>query len=76
MAGAHPELLTDVEFVSMARAMSLPLPKFWLVKPSDVKLLPTTTSLLVEDNTALSGPATVTVMTLPAVIFAAARPFS
>ena len=25
---AHPELLTDVEFVSMARAMSLPLPEF------------------------------------------------
>lgn len=70
---AHPALLTDVAFVKMARAMSLPLPEFWLVKPSVVKLLPTTTSLLVEEDRARSGPARAMMMTSPAVLFAAGQ---
>ena len=68
---AYPALLTDVAPVKMSRTMSLPEPEFWLVKLSVVKLLPTTTSLLAEEEMARNGPASAMMMTSPAVLFAA-----
>ena len=68
---AHPALVTVVALVNMARAISLPVPEFWQAKSAVVKLLPTTTSLLVEEESARSGPPRAMVMTSPAVLFTA-----
>lgn len=70
---AHPALLTDVAPLKMARVMSLPVPEFWLVKLSVVKLLPTITSLLVEQESARNGPAKAMMTSSPAVLFAAGQ---
>ncbi len=44
--------------VKMPRAMSFPAPELLLVKPSVVKLLAMTTSLLDAEDTERSGPPT------------------
>ena len=71
MCAMHPVLLTVVPPVSTASAMSLPLPAFWLMKVSEVKLLARITSLLAADHTASSGPPTAMVMTSPDVLLSA-----
>ena len=71
MCAMHPVLLTVVPPVSTASAMSLPLPAFWLMKVSEVKLLARITSLLAADHTASNGPPTAMVMTLPDVLLSA-----
>ena len=68
MRVAHPVLLTVVQLVSTASAISLPLPKFWLEKVLDVKLLARITSLLAADHTDSSGPPTAMMTTPPDVL--------
>lgn len=71
MRVVHPVLLTVVQLVSTASAISLPLPKLWLEKVLEVKLLARITSLLAADHTDSSGPPTAMVMTPPDVLLSA-----
>ena len=68
---AHKLLVMFVAGVRMPRAMSFPAPELLLVKPSVLKLLAMTTSLLDAEETERSGPPTETVMVAPAVLFSA-----
>ena len=71
LMAAHKLLVMLVAGVSMPRAMSFPAPELLLVKPSVLKLLAMTTSLLDAEETERSGPPTETVMVAPAVLFSA-----
>ena len=72
---AHKLLVILVAGVRMPRAMSFPAPELLLVKPSVLKLLAMTTSLLEAEETERSGPPTETVMMAPAVLFSACTDF-
>jgi hypothetical protein len=68
---AHKLLVMFVAGVRMPRAMSFPAPELLLVKPSVLKLLAMTTSLLDAEEIERSGPPTETVMVAPTVLFSA-----
>lgn len=67
----HKVLVIFVAGVRMPRAMSFPAPELLLVKPSVLKLLAMTTSLLDAEESKRSGPPTETVMMARAVLFSA-----